>query len=73
MNHKMDKIVENQRTRIKNILSKSSLKEETREIIENRFRQNASVEKTPMEELQETAIRNQIGFEEAFLNTGDNL
>ena len=26
-----------------------------------------------MEELQETAIRNQIGFEEAFLNTGDNL
>ena len=26
-----------------------------------------------MEELQETAIRSQIGFEEAFLNTGDNL
>ena len=73
MAFEMNEIVERQRNRIKNILSKPSLKVETRNIIENRFRENSLLDKSPVEELKETAIRSQIGFEEAFFNTGDDL
>ena len=59
--------------RIKNILSKPDLKQETLKILESRYREHAMVEQEPIEELKEYAIRSQIGFEEALFNTGDNL